>query len=90
MLYDTQAAAGVADHEAVNMDTLGTKSSTFDRSSGPQIAGNLAPPSENKPANGGPDTVRALAMAAYSSIQYCSEVYGQVAPASKNKPEQAC
>jgi len=52
-----QAAAGAHDHEEVNMETLG-KSSGLDKNAQPQIAGNLAPPSESKAANGESDTVR--------------------------------
>lgn len=60
-----QAAAGAEDHEDVNMDNaLGGKSSGFDRNSSPQIAGNLAPPSESKGANGETSTVRLLCISA--------------------------
>lgn len=54
-----QAAAGAHDHEDVNMDTYG-KASGLDKNAQPQIAGNLAPPSESKAANGGSDTVGLL------------------------------
>ena len=49
-----QAAAGAEDHEDVNVDdALGNKTSgNFERKSPSQIAGNLAPPSESKGANG--------------------------------------
>ena len=49
-----QAAAGAEDHEDVNVDdALGNKTGgSFDRKSNPQIAGNLAPPSGSKGANG--------------------------------------
>ncbi len=51
-----QAAAGAHDHEDINMDNYG-KSSGLDKNAQPQIAGNLAPPSESKAANGESDTV---------------------------------
>lgn len=56
-----QAAAGAEDHEEMNMDdALGGKTSgNFDRKANPQIAGNLAPPSESKGANGESGMVRA-------------------------------
>ena len=51
---DLQAAAGAEDHEDVNIDdALGSKTSgNFERKSGSQLAGSLAPPSESKGANG--------------------------------------
>ena len=53
-----QAAAGAEDHEEVNLDSsLGSKGGIgFDKAS-PQIAGNIAPPSESKASNGDPETV---------------------------------
>lgn len=59
-LATMQAAAGAEDHEEVNMDdALGSKTSGhIDRKANPQIAGNLAPPSESKGANGESGMVR--------------------------------
>lgn len=59
-LATMQAAAGVEDHEEMNMDeALGSKTTgNFDRKANPQIAGNLAPPSESKGANGESGMVR--------------------------------
>lgn len=48
-------AAGVEDHETMNLDALG-KSGGFDKHAQPQIAGSLMPPSESKAANGESDT----------------------------------
>ena len=57
-----QAAAGAEDHEDVNIENaLGSKGNGFDKNSAPQIAGNLAPPSESRGANGEDSTVCASA-----------------------------